>query len=120
VSAYNEKPTSFDRYVGMCLRASRMARGWTLGEAAERAGMSMVCLQSHETGRRSCPLETLVMLAEFYHAPVIDFMPVSEPVNDPVSLPPQSGGTKVRRRAAGTPRAGARRSARRPSAKPSS
>jgi transcriptional regulator with XRE-family HTH domain len=61
--------------VGRCLRASRMAREWSLAEVAARTGVPVTRLQSYETGRRTCPLETLVKLAAFYGAKVTDFLP---------------------------------------------
>jgi len=84
VSGYREKPTWFDCYVGACLRASRMAYGWSLAEAAARSGVLAVNLQAWETGRRSCSLETLEVLARFYHARVTDFLPCGDG-------PPSSG-----------------------------
>jgi len=110
VSGYREKPTAFDCYVGACLRATRMAYGWSLAEAAARSGVLAVNLQAWETGRRSCSLETLEVLARFYRARVTDFLPVNEP-----AVPsPRAVGTEVRRR---TPGAGRSAS---PAARPSS
>jgi len=75
LSGYLEPPTSFDRHVGRCLRASRMALGLSLAEAGTLAGVHTMSLQSWETGRRTCPLETLIALAAFYRARVTDFLP---------------------------------------------
>jgi hypothetical protein len=75
LSAYQEPPTEFDRYVGRCLRACRLAYGWSLAGVAARSGFPPACVQSWETARRTCPLETLEVLAAFYHARVTDFLP---------------------------------------------
>ena len=75
MSAYGEKPTAFDVYVGRCLRATRMALGLTLGDAGAMTGIPAMNLQSYETARRTCPLETLVRLAAFYGARITDFIP---------------------------------------------
>ena len=75
MSVYHEKPTAFDCYVGQCLRASRLALRLSLAEVGARAGVAPMNLQAYETGRRSCSLETLEVLAAFYRAEVTDFMP---------------------------------------------
>lgn len=48
--------------VGARLRAARQARGWTLTELAEQAGMSPSTLSRLESGKRQASLELLVPL----------------------------------------------------------
>jgi len=48
--------------VGPRLRSARHARGWTLDELAERAGMSSSTLSRLESGKRQASLELLVPL----------------------------------------------------------
>lgn len=48
--------------VGPRLRAARRARGWTLEDLAERAGMSMSTLSRLESGKRQASLELLLPL----------------------------------------------------------
>lgn len=49
--------------IGPRLRAFRRARGWTLDDLAERAGMSTSTLSRLESGRRQATLELLLPLA---------------------------------------------------------
>lgn len=75
MSSYLEKPTAFDCYVGQCLRATRLAYNLNLPRAAALSGVRAVSIQAYETGRRSCSLEMLELLAAFYRARVTDFLP---------------------------------------------
>lgn len=76
MNAHREGPGPVDRHVGRCLRASRMARGWSLAEVEARTGLPKMNVQAWEMGRRACPLEILAALAAFYGARVTDFMPL--------------------------------------------
>ncbi|WP_413466783.1 helix-turn-helix domain-containing protein [Microbacterium sp. LRZ72] len=67
--------------VGPRLRAVRAARGWTLDELAERAGMSASTLSRLESGKRQASLELLLPLTRQLGIRVDDLLP--EPERDP-------------------------------------
>jgi transcriptional regulator with XRE-family HTH domain len=67
----------FDQQTGMLLRATRMARGWSLYQvaAAFPGRLEPMTLRSWEIGSRAMTAEKLAEIAAFYRVPVIDLIP---------------------------------------------
>lgn len=61
--------------VGPRLRAARQARGWTLGDLASRAGMSVSTLSRLESGKRQASLELLLPLVRQLGIRIDDLLP---------------------------------------------
>jgi transcriptional regulator with XRE-family HTH domain len=59
--------------VGSRVRATRKANGWTLEEAARRAGLEYQHIQKVESGTLNVTLVTLVRLAEGFGVPLSAF-----------------------------------------------
>ncbi len=72
--------------VGPRLRAARRARGWTLEDLAERAGMSMSTLSRLESGKRQASLELLLPLTRQLGLRVDDLL-AGQPVDPRVRRP---------------------------------
>jgi transcriptional regulator with XRE-family HTH domain len=70
-------PAEFSRQLGALLRATRMARGWSLYDVADRfpGQLPPMTLQSYELGRRKVPLQKLAAIAAFYHVQITDLIP---------------------------------------------
>ncbi|GAA1857422.1 XRE family transcriptional regulator [Myceligenerans crystallogenes] len=66
------------KQVGPRLRAARQARGWTLDELAERAGMSASTLSRLESGKRQASLELLLPLTRRLGIRVDDLLPAED------------------------------------------
>ncbi|WP_409047671.1 helix-turn-helix domain-containing protein [Microbacterium sp. HA-8] len=64
--------------VGPRLRAVRKARGWTLDDLAERAGMSASTLSRLESGKRQAGLELLLPLTRQLGIRIDDLLPEHE------------------------------------------
>ena len=73
------------RQIGPRLRAARRAKGWTLDDLAERAGMSASTLSRLESGKRQASLELLLPLTRRLGIRVDDL------------LPPEDADPRVRR-----------------------
>jgi transcriptional regulator with XRE-family HTH domain len=69
--------------VGPRLRAVRKARGWTLDDLAERAGMSASTLSRLESGKRQAGLELLLPLTRQLGIRIDDLLPEHEHERDP-------------------------------------
>lgn len=65
--------------VGPRLRAARRARGWTLDELAEQAGMSTSTLSRLEAGKRQASLELLLPLTRRLGIRLDDLLPEEAP-----------------------------------------
>ena len=65
--------------VGVRLRAARHARGWTLGELAEGAGISASTLSRLESGKRQASLELLLPLTRRLGIRIDDLIPEETP-----------------------------------------
>jgi transcriptional regulator with XRE-family HTH domain len=74
------------RGIGAQLRAVRLACGVSQEELAERLGIERVTLSRYESGARTLPLATLVMVAELLRRPIAAFLPNSA-VLSPSSSP---------------------------------
>ena len=71
--------------LGPRLRAARQARGWTLEDLAERAGLSASTLSRLESGKRQATLELLLPLTQHLGVRLDDL------------LPPRAADPRVRR-----------------------
>lgn len=76
--------------VGQRLRAARQARGWTLDDLAERAGMSPSTLSRLESGKRQANLELLLPLTRQLGIRIDDLL-------NPVTPDPRVRRTEIRR-----------------------
>ena len=61
--------------IGPRLRAARQARGWTLQDLADRAGMSVSTLSRLESGKRQATLELLLPLTAHLGIRLDDLLP---------------------------------------------
>src|SRR5215217_5342230 len=74
------------RAIGAQLRAVRLACGVSQEELAERLGIERVTLSRYESGSRTLPLATLVMVAELLRRPIADFLPTSTVIPESASI----------------------------------
>jgi len=75
------------RAIGAQLRAVRLACGVSQEELAERLGIERVTLSRYESGVRTLPLATLVMVAELLRQPIAAFLPSSAVLSQSPSPP---------------------------------
>lgn len=73
----NAAEAQFARRLGALLRAERMARGWTLAQAAGKfpGHLAPATLRSYEAGIRAMQAETFEKLAAFYGVPPEELIP---------------------------------------------
>ena len=62
-----------ERQIGQNIRALRLERGWSLTDAARRAGLSKATLSKIETARVSSPISTLLTVAAALEVPLSSF-----------------------------------------------
>ena len=94
-----DTPTGADleRIIGFHVRRIRTAQRLTIGEAAERVGISKAMLSKVENAQTSCSLSTLARLAAGFDVPLTSLLRGADTKRDAVFTPSGTAATIVGR-----------------------